>query len=112
PSRVRLERTGGRRPIDARNGRLTLPRFGLRALEREIGRGGRRGDRGERGDGAKESPRRGPAIDVWNFVRPVRFERTTHGFEGHCSIQLSYGRETRGPARTTRRAWTPAVTDE
>ena len=28
------------------------------------------------------------------LVRPVRFERTTHGFEGHCSIQLSYGRET------------------
>ena len=27
------------------------------------------------------------------LVRPVRFERTTHGFEGHCSIQLSYGRE-------------------
>jgi hypothetical protein len=36
-----------------------------------------------------------PQIPVENSVdpvRPVRFERTTRGFEGHCSIQLSYGR--------------------
>src|ERR1700733_7437077 len=32
------------------------------------------------------------------MVRPVRFERTTHGFEGHCSIQLSYGRKCAAPA--------------
>ncbi len=34
------------------------------------------------------------------LVRPVRFERTTHGFEGHCSIQLSYGRASCGPHLT------------
>ena len=41
------------------------------------------------------------------LVRPVRFERTTHGFEGHCSIQLSYGRKD-APAPTTGRIEIPA----
>ena len=30
--------------------------------------------------------------NVFSFARSVRFERTTRGLEGRCSIQLSYER--------------------
>ena len=35
---------------------------------------------------------RDPADNVQCMVRPARLERATHGLEGRCSIQLSYGR--------------------
>ena len=31
-------------------------------------------------------------VCLYKMVRPGRFERPTFALEGHCSIQLSYGR--------------------